>query len=127
MPIGISFDDDVCVLTVTAPIGVDAMVEGYSQIFDHPEFRENVHALWDLSRLDLSKIPVGDIRQLPRQLRQFMARRGDDYKAAVVTTRTMDYQLLRMYLGILKLIGSNFRMKLFNDRESAFQWLRGTQ
>ncbi len=125
MPIAIEFDDahSVCVLCVTSPIGVNDFVDGYSKILDKPQFRENVDALWNISKLILKKIPVTDVSQLPSRLRQFMKRRGDDYKAAIVTTRVIDFQLLRVYLGLLKLIGNNFELRLFNSRDAAYKWL----
>ena len=40
--------------------------------------------IWDLSGLNLTQIPLGDVRQLPGELRKYMDRRGDHYKAAIV-------------------------------------------
>ena len=104
-------------------ITVPTLVEGYESIFVHDEFRPNMHAIWDLRTLNLTAIPLSDIRQLPRELRRFMQRRGDAYKAALVTDRAADYQLLRIYLGILNLIGSNFKLRLFRKLEDAYEWI----
>jgi len=52
-----------------------------------------------------------------------MQRRGADYKAALVTNRSVDYQLLRLYITILKLIGTNFKIRLFRTKDDAYKWI----
>ena len=103
-------------------ITVSELVEGYEKIFSNEDFRTNMHAIWNLSGLDLKKFPVNQVRQLPDQLSVFMERRGQ-YKAALVTSRAIDYHLLRLYLSILKLIGSNIRFRLFRSLDEAYVWV----
>lgn len=99
------------------------LVKGYDEIFAHKDFHANMHAIWDLSGLDLKKIPVREIRQLPKELRKYMGQRGDHYKAALVTSRKTDFQLLRVYLTILKLIGSNIKFRLCRSLNDAYEWI----
>ena len=110
-------------MKITGVITVDELVAGYEKIFDLEEFQPNMNAVWDLSALDLKRIPVGDIRALPAAMRGLMAQRGDNYKAALVTTRSVDYQLLRMYFSLLNLISPGFRMRLFQKLDDAYGWL----
>jgi hypothetical protein len=63
------------------------------------------------------------VRQLPGKLNQYMARRGKGFKAALVTTRALDFQLLRIYVGILKLIRGNIRFRLFKSMPEARKWI----
>ncbi|MBT4161278.1 MAG: hypothetical protein HOC70_10130 [Gammaproteobacteria bacterium] len=115
---------DVIVMKISGKVTVQELVAGYDEIFDHPEFHTNMHALWDLSGLDMKKIPMSEVRQLSRELRQYMKRRGV-YKAALVTNRVPDFYLLRAYLGILKLIGSNIHFRLHRSQEDAYEWIAG--
>lgn len=82
-----------------------------------------MHAIWDLSGLNLTRIPLGDVRQLPRELGKYMEKRGDKYKAALVVGSGVDYQLLRLYVNILRLIGANTRIRLYRSLDDAYQWI----
>ena len=109
-------------MKLAGDITVPELVEGYEKIFTNENFRPDMHAIWDLSGLDLKKIPISQVRQLPVQLRVFMERRGN-YKAALVTSRATDFHLLRLYLSILKLIGSNIRFRLCRSLDEAYAWV----
>ncbi len=116
-------DRDVIVMKITGDISVTELVAEYDTIFNHPEFHSNMHAIWDLSGLNLTRVPLGDVRQLPGELRKYMDRRGDKYKAAIVVGSGVDYQLLRLYVNILKLIGTNIRLRPYRSLDDAYQWI----
>ena len=120
-----SFDADrnLVLMQISGAISVDELVAEYDAIIEHKDFRPNMHAVWDLSDLDLTRIPVSDIRSLQRQLRQYVDRRGDDYKAALVTKRAADYALMRIYISILKLIGNNISFRLYRSLDEAYEWI----
>lgn len=94
----------------------------YVKMFDHLEFRTNMSALWDLSGLNLTLVPIQEIRLLPSLRGQYGRRRGSQYRAALLTDRVTDFHLIRIYSALLKLIGS-FRMKIFFDKKEAMAWL----
>lgn len=125
MPISfeINGDPETVTFQVTIPISVEEFVAGYELLFADKNFKVNVPVIWDFSSLDLKRVPISDIRQLPLRLKQFMSDRGDDYKAALVTNGAMDYQLLRLYITIMRLLGSNFHMRLFRTLEEAKSWI----
>jgi len=108
---------------VTNPISVEDFVAGYESIFDDVDFEANIPVIWNMSQLDMKQIPISDVRELPLQLKQFMSDRGDSYKAALVTSRAMDYQLLRLYITIMRLLGNNFHMRLFRTLDEARTWI----
>ncbi len=109
-------------MKIAGSTNVEEVVGGYDKIFDHVEFHSGMHAVWDLSTLNLTAVPLSEVRQLPRELRKYMERRGE-YKAALVLTRSTDYQLMRIYLTILKLIGSNIRFRLCRSLDEAYRWI----
>lgn len=94
----------------------------YGKIFDDPEFKANMSALWDVSGFNITRVPIQEVRLLPGLLGQYSERRGNQYRAAVVTNRTADFHLIRIYSALLKLIGS-FRMKVFDNNKEAMEWL----
>lgn len=116
-------DRNLVLMTISGDISVAELVAEYDAIFAHEDFAPNMHAIWDLSALDLTRIPVSDVRSLQKELRQYVSRRGDGYKAALVTKRTADYGLLRIYLSILKLIGGNISFRLYRSLDEAYEWI----
>ncbi|MFT7244871.1 MAG: hypothetical protein ACI82A_002235 [Candidatus Azotimanducaceae bacterium] len=94
----------------------------YVKMFDDPEFKTNMPAVWDVSGLNLTRVPLQEIRLLPGLLGQYSERRGKQYRAALVTNRMADFHLIRIYSALLKLIGS-FRMRVFDNNEEAMAWL----
>lgn len=120
-----TFDPErhLVLMKIGGDISVADLLAEYDTIFAHKDFEPNMHAVWDLSDLDLTRIPVSDIRNLQRELRQYVSRRGDGYKAALVTKRPTDYGLLRIYLSILKLIGGNISFRLYRTLDEAYEWI----
>jgi hypothetical protein len=118
---------NVVVITVSGSITVDELVAGYQTMFDDDKFKHNMNAIWDFSGLDLRGIPISDIRLLSKNLRGLVDNRGDHFKAALVTRRSVDYHLLRAYLGIVQTIGSGIRLRLCRSQDEAYTWVTGTK
>ncbi len=125
MTFEVTFDERrrIVVICLREGVTVESLIEGYEGLLSDQGFSENMDVLWDLSGLDLARFPLGDIRRVQARLKEFMVMRGKDYKAALMTTRTLDYQLLRVYIGILQMIGANFKLKIFNSSTDALKWL----
>lgn len=114
----------IVIVKITGQATAEEVGAEYGRIFEDPTFKFNMNALWDISGLNLTKIPISEVRALSRALSQHSEKRGTNYHAAIVTTRNADYQLVRMYSTLLKLIGS-FRMRVFSKNEEALNWLIG--
>jgi len=116
--------DDLVVMTLKGfPTAVDLASE-YQHILDSEQFVQGMPSIWDCSEIDLKRIPISEVRRLPHLLRQFSGRRGTNYKAAIVTNRGSDFQLLRIYLTILKMIGE-IHFRVFRNLEEANLWIKG--
>ncbi len=89
MPVKATFEEEIMVMTLTSPVSVAELMAGYEGILQDELFEPNMHAIWDLSELNLKVIPISDVRQLPRQLNQYMTRRGQGFKAALVRLSTV--------------------------------------
>ena len=125
MPVTCEFDSEKKLITmmVDGQISVCDLVSGYQDALRHEQFERDMNVIWDLSRINLAKVPVSDIRKIPLALNKFMPDRGDNYKAALVTKTSVDFHMLRIYISILKLVGSNFQIRLFQSKPDAWQWL----
>lgn len=117
--------DNLVVMNLTGTSTAVELATEYQKIFEDERFVEGMHAIWNCSEMDLKRIPISEVRRLPILLRQFTERRGTDYKAAIVTSRGADFQLLRIYLTILKLIG-NIQFKVFRNLDEANIWINGS-
>lgn len=114
--------DNLVVMTLKGKTTPVELAEQFQQIFEDERFVEGMHSIWNCSEIDLKRIPISEVRQLPALLRGSMARRGTNYKAAIVTSRGSDFQLLRIYLTILKLIG-DIQFKVFKTLDEANSWI----
>ena len=125
MPVTCEFDSEKKLITmvVDGQIGVCDLVSGYQETFRHEQFERDMNVIWDLSRINLTKVPVSDIRKIPLALNKFMPARGDNYKAALDTKTAVDFHMMRIYISILKLVGSNFKIRLFQSKTDAWKWL----
>ena len=124
MPVTLDFDksDVAIVMTAVGPMTAAELVADYEKALEDCRFRADLHSIWELSRLNLVNVPISEIRQLPRLLRANMAERGASYKVAMVTTRRVDYQLIRLYVVILKMIG-DLQFRVFESTEEAIGWV----
>ncbi len=114
--------NNLVVMRLSGTTTADELGAGYAKIFDDERFVEGMHCIWDCSAIDLKRVPISEVRRLPPMLKAFTVRRGSDYKAAIVTSRVSDYQLLRLYLTILKLVG-DIQFRLFWNVDNANRWI----
>jgi hypothetical protein len=115
---------NIILTKIGGDITVEELIKGYNVMLEHEHFKPDMHAIWDLSGLDLKRRSITEVRQLPALMRQYMERRGK-FRAALVTSRASDFLLLKVYLNILKLIGANIHYKLCRNLDEAYAWVEG--
>ncbi len=118
----VSFEERTLVLRIQASGTVDRVLEAYGNLLDDPSFSFDMNSIWDLSDFDLRGVSLGEIRRFAVAIREHMPRRGSRFKAALVTSRSVDFQLLRTYLVVLRLVG-DLQLRAFTDQPSAIAWL----
>lgn len=109
-------------MKISGDITAPELMKGYDTAFAHPDFRPDLHAIWDLTGLRLVSIPLSEIRKVPPGLREYANKRGN-YKAALIPGSATDRSLLRIYLTVLKLIGTNIRFRLCLSKNDAYEWI----
>jgi len=115
-------DRNLYVMKIAGDITAPELVAGYDAAFAHQDFRPDMHAIWDLTGLRLVGIPLSEIRKVPPGLREYASKRGN-YKAALVPGSATDRSLLRIYLTILKLIGTNIKFRVCQSKADAYEWI----
>lgn len=125
MPVTIEIleQQQIIVMHLQGQMTAVEVVAEYEKLFKEKDFKYNMNVLWDISGMNLTRIPIQEVRTLPRLMIQFAEQRGENYKAALTTNRTGDYQLLKIYLALLKLIGRQVRVRVFPTAEEAIEWI----
>ena len=121
-PVEVAFRDAGLTLRIRGGADVDRVLGAYRDLLDDPRFTPDMNSIWDLSEFDLREVALSEIRRLASAIREQMPRRGSGFKAALVTPRRVDFQLLRTYLVVLRLVG-NLQLRAFTDVASAEAWL----
>ena len=103
------------------PVIIQNVADDYGRALQDPRFKQSMNVVWDIGNVNLVAVSVPLIRQLSVLLRGFSQQRGADYRAALVTSRGADFQLLRIYTSILKLIGQ-LQIKVFRNMDEAIEW-----
>ena len=102
------------------------VAEAYGKALDDPKFEFNMNAFWDMSGVNITRYAISEFRTISGLLGKYRGKRGDDYLVALVTNRTADFQLLRLYSAILRLVGS-FRLRVFSRADEALEWLQSVK
>ena len=123
-PVEVAFRDDTLVRRIGEGADVDIILGAYQALLDDQKFTTDMNSSWDLSAFNLRRVAVSENRRLVGSIREFMPRRGSRFKAARVTRRPVDYQLLRTYLVVLRLV-CNLQLRAFTDVANAEAWLAG--
>jgi hypothetical protein len=107
---------------VTGELGFDDLVAMLSEMYEHPAFRPDQDALWDLREALLTKFSTEQVREVGRLVRDKWLKQGEG-RSALVVARKADFGMARMYEAYL---GSQTadRTSVFSDIDEARIWLR---
>lgn len=125
MSIKVDIDTEYKIVSISimGQATMQEVADAYSKVLEDPRFEFNMNAYWDISGVNVTRYAISEFRTLPSLLGQHRDQRGDNYLVALVTNRTADFQLLRLYSAILRLVGS-FRLRVFSRSDEALQWLK---
>ncbi len=117
----ITFEPGYLCMIVRADATVDSVIAAYEALLADSRFSVGMNSVWDLSGFDLRRIALGEIRRLATELRRFVPARGSGFRAALVSSRRVDFHLLRTYLAVLRLIG-RIQLRAFDGVAAAGAW-----
>ena len=93
----ISKEKNVIVRTVVGElIGAD-MTSAFNKSISHPDFKKNMHVIWDLTKADISEASIDQIMNVVRYIADNIDDRGEDYKIIVVAPIDISFGISRMF------------------------------
>lgn len=121
MPISHTIDQQTGVIyrTVTGSITTVELIESFTNVLGHPDYRPGMKSLTDLRSIDHFS-SIDDVKQIA----QFMDEHQDHImggKAAVVVSRDVSFGMVRM----LELLSSKLpiEIRVFRKLKAAYNWL----
>ena len=115
--------DEIMIHTVTGEMTIDEIKSSYETILSHPEFQEDMNSIWDMRDADASKFESQDVIRIARYFETQFKNRAE-FKVAVIVSRTLEYDLSRMYQVAAADLPAKIR--IFHNLEEAKKWLAGS-
>ena len=111
------------IVIASGRVGFAQFKNVFDEMLDDPEFRANMDILWDLHETTI-EASVMDVQRIVRHIYKNRARRGSNYKTALVAVGSVEVaasKLFKLLSGYLP-----FETKVFETRQAAEQWLDGS-
>lgn len=107
--------------TVTGGLTVSDIAHAFSESLSDPDFRKDMHVVWDLSEADVSQISSKQLVEAVEYIGAHTGSRGADYKIAIVASKDINFAVSRMFEGY----GSSLPVSInvFRSREDALAWI----
>ena len=113
----------VMIHTITGKMTFDEIKSSYEAILSHPDFQEEMDAIWDIRDADASKFDSQDVIKIARYFETQLKNRAE-YKVAVIVSRDLEYGLSRTYQVAAADLPA--KIGIFNNLEEAKIWLTGS-
>lgn len=123
MPIQLAYDPalDAMVITAMGAITVTDLKELVRRLTDHPDFRNNINQLMDISQGTLM-LSTQELKLVAHTFHAAEKLLGDHRKLAVVAPSDIDFGLSRMYESFFP-AGPEVKIEVFRSLEKARDWL----
>lgn len=108
--------------TVTGALTVADLVAAFEASLSDPDFKKDMHVIWDLSEADISQIPSAKLLDAVEYIGAHADTRGTAYRIAIVAPADINFAVSRMFEGY----GSGMlplAINVFRNRERAFEWI----
>ena len=83
--------------TVTGELVLPDLKQAFTESTLHPDFKTNMHVIWDLTNADLSKSSSTEIIGAIEFIRSSSENRGTDYKIVIVAPDDLSFGMSRMF------------------------------
>ena len=122
MPLNTVIDKKIGLLirTVTGELTFEEIKSSYETLLSNPDFQKDMHVIWDLRDADSSKFEREDIIRIARYFEAHLKDRAD-YKAAVVVSRDLEYDLTKVYQVAAADLPA--KIGIFRSLEEAKKWV----
>lgn len=115
-------DASVMIHTVAGEITFNKIKSSYETILTHPDFQEDMYAIWDIRDADASKLESQDVIRLARYFETQLKNRAE-FRVAIIVSRDLEYGLTRMYQVAAADLPA--KIGIFINFEDAKAWVTG--
>ena len=99
MPISIEINQDLntIIRTVTDGLTSTDIKATFAESISHPDFKINMHVIWDLTAADPSKLSAEQLMDVVNYIKNNIDERGADYKIILVAPLDLSFGVSRMF------------------------------
>ena len=107
--------------TVTGELTIADVKDAFTESLSHPDFKINMHVIWDLTEADVSKTSMDQLIDIVKYIRNNIDNRGADYKIIIVAPIDISFGMSRMFEGF----GNDLTQSIHVLREldEAYKWI----
>ena len=107
--------------TVTGKLTVADIKQAFADSLSHPDFKTNMHVIWDFNQADGSKLSTEQLIEVVEYIRSNSDIRGADYKIILVAPVDLSFGLSRIFEGY----GNNLPESIHVVRNitEAYRWI----
>jgi len=109
--------------TVTGELVLSDLKQALTESILHPDFKTNMHAIWDLTDADISKWSKTELIEAVEFIRSSSESRGDNYKIVIVAPEDLSFGISRMFEAFGDELPISIRV--LRNIEEAYQYLEG--
>lgn len=115
-------DSNLVYHTVTGEFTAEKVRTAVDKMVGHPDFKPGMDSLWDLRGASINKLNQAELLKMMEYIAAHRARRGRDYKVAIVVASDLQFGFARMY----ELMSFSLPSKkaIFRNTREAFRWLK---
>ncbi len=113
-------DRNLIYATMRGQFGLRDALHMFDSYVSHPDFRPGMNILVDLREAHMVPSP-DDIQNLAVYVREHLAQRGTDYKAALVADSGIKRATAEVYQNLARSMPMD--VQVFNDLDVAYDWL----
>lgn len=103
-------------------ITMQEVAGAFDAMFDHPDFRPGLHAMWDMRKASIG-LYAQQIPDLLRMVRERQSDRGTGYRVAILVNGSPDFGLSTLFE--MSAHSMPFEVRVFRSHTQATQWLEG--
>lgn len=113
---------NIAYIKVTGRLGKQEILEAFDAAVSHQRYRMGMDRLWDFRDADLSSLDASTIQEIARYSTTFPA--GiTDVREAFVTSRTLEFGLLRMFEAYSESAEARTTIAVFDAMQDAETWM----
>jgi hypothetical protein len=93
----INTDLNIIIRTVIGKLEGADITSAFSESLSHPDFKINMHVIWDLTKADISNASAEQIIQVVEYIGNAIEDRGADYKLVIVAPVDLSFGISRIF------------------------------